>query len=82
MKRTPMTFTASHEMASADDGTMPGVSANDYAAHVLARTEVFAETIVEGAIVHLDGAGVAPIKPESWGERRWQALLFELGVET
>lgn len=75
-----MTFSASHSMASAPRGSQPGVSAEDYARHVLERHRVFAETIADGAVAHLHAAGCELVRPESWPKFRWQSLLFDIGA--
>lgn len=82
MKRERLTFTASHAMASAVDGTQPGVTLDDYAQRVLDRSGLFSDTIVEGAVAHTHRAGQSLIKPEGMINGRWQELLFDLGVTT
>ena len=82
MSRPPMTFITSLSMASAPHGTMPGVCAVDYARHVLTRTALFSEAIIEGAALHLHKSGHILVKPEGWGAHRWNSLLWDIGVTT
>lgn len=77
MKRPYLTFTASHEMASAPDGTMPGVSLDDYARHALERHAVFSDSIVSGAIGHLYRAGLEPQRPETMPKGKWADMHWE-----
>lgn len=77
MKRPYLTFADSHAMASAADGTMPGVSADDYARHALERHAVFSDTIVSGAIGHLYRIGLKPTQPADMPRGRWLNLHFE-----
>lgn len=77
MKRPYLTFAASHAMASAADGTMPGVSLDDYARHALERHRVFSDSIVSGAIGHLYRAGLSPERPETMSKGQWTELHWE-----
>lgn len=77
MKRPYLTFTASHAMASADDGTMPGVTQDDYARHALERHVVFSDSIVSGAIGYLYRAGLSPERPASMSKGKWADMHWE-----
>lgn len=80
MKRERLTFTTSHAMASGVNGTQPHVTLDDYSRHVLERSDLFSDTIVEGAVAHLARSGIALVKPEGMTSGRWQELLFDRGV--
>ena len=77
MKRPYLTFAASHAMASAADGTMPGVSLDDYARHALERHRVFSDRIVAGAIGHIYRAGQTPARPADLSHGQWADLPME-----
>jgi hypothetical protein len=77
MKRPYLTFDDSHAMASAVDGTMPGVSADDYARHTRARAALFSDSILVGAIRLLQQAGHEFDKPEGVSKGQWNDLLLE-----
>lgn len=71
MKRSRMTFAASHAMASAPGGSQPGVTVDDYARHVLALWTRFGEDIVAGAVAHMWRAGMNPERPDGMSIMRW-----------
>jgi hypothetical protein len=78
MKRPYLTLETSHAMASAEDGTMPGVSLDDYARHALERHDVFSNSIVTDAVRHLANAGRPPERPETMSKGRWTEMLWEI----
>lgn len=72
-----MTFVASHALASAPGGTMPGVTLDDYARHSLDRWQHFSEAIVAGAVGHLYRAGITPKQPQGMPRGRWLDMHLE-----
>ncbi len=80
MKRPYLTFDASLAMASAADGTIPGVSADDYARHTLERATLFSATILIGAIQRLQQAGHELDRPAGLSKGRWNEMLLETSL--
>ena len=80
MKRPYLTFDASHAMASAADGTMPGVSAEDYARHALERATLYSDSILVGAIQRLQQAGHELDRPDGMSKGQWNELLLEASL--
>lgn len=76
-KRPPLTFAASHAMAAAPGGTMPGVTLDDYARHALDRWRHFGKAIVAGAVAHLYRAGITPEQPQGMPRGRWLDMHME-----